>query len=123
MNLPWNRRTQKRSKQPSVKQLDDAIAKLNYHSLSADLGGKLFFYRLRNIWGVGLGVVLALSIFFEYLLTIMVGTGVWNFEKYQAFLNIIAGQMFIQIIGLCAIVVKALFTPITVEQLKNRSKK
>lgn len=99
MNLPWSRK----SKKPTVDQLNRSLA-------ATELNAKRVFYVMRNTWGVGLLFVLGLSIYFEYHLTAMVGTGEWKFKGYESFLNIIAGQMFIQIIGLCVIVIRALFT-------------
>ena len=99
----------KPKKQLTVAQLKKGIIELEYGDKHAELSGKKFYFWLRNAWGIGLVVVLGASIFFEYYLTYKVGTGQWKFVGSETFLNIIAGQMFIQIIGLCTIVLRALF--------------
>lgn len=85
------------------------INELNYGSARDDIRAKKFFYWLRNVWGVLLALVLIASIAFEFWLAYQVGKGHLSFTGYTTFLNIIAGTDFIQIVGLCALVVGFLF--------------
>lgn len=85
------------------------VDELNFKSAKSDVKGKQFFYFLRNTWGVLLGLVLIASIGFEFWLAYQVGKGHLTFTGYTVFLNIIAGTDFIQVVGLCAIVVSFLF--------------
>lgn len=73
------------------------------------VSGQKMYYWLRNIWGVTLAIILIASIGFQFWLTYNVGTRHLQFKDYATFLNIIAGENFIQVLGLCAIVVNYLF--------------
>ncbi len=71
--------------------------------------GQKFYYQMQIIWSIILGVILIMSMVFEIWLAYGVGRGSLNFEKYQTFLWIIAGENFVQIVALCTIVVNFLF--------------
>lgn len=100
-----NKRTQVPYASEIKARLDQAAAE---HAEN-EVKGERFFYQLRNFWGVLLAVALVLSIVFQFLLTLAVGAGWLKFEGYTTFLNIVAGENFVQVIGLCTIVVSFLF--------------
>lgn len=106
LRLPW-RRPKKRRK--SAKQLELDIQRLNLKSQNNDVSGKQMYYWLRNVWGVALAVVLGVSIYFEYWLASSVGTGKLDYHGYEHFLEIVAGVAFIQVVGICTVVVRSLF--------------
>ncbi|HEY6737089.1 MAG TPA: hypothetical protein VI322_05225 [Candidatus Saccharimonadia bacterium] len=98
---------------PQIKaRLDAAKA----DSAENQVNGERFFFQLRNFWGILLAVVLALSIIFQFVTAFGVGFGWLDFQRYQTFLDVIVGGNFIQVIGLCTIVVAFLF-------LKNSPRK
>lgn len=85
------------------------LEKLRYKRELSSVNGERFFYFLRNCWGILLAIALIVSIIFQFWLTYMIGMGDLNFKGYEIFLNIIAGENFIQVVGLCYIVVNFLF--------------
>jgi hypothetical protein len=85
------------------------IAELNYKEARNHVQGQKFYYILRNIWGVLLAIVLVISIGFQYYLAYHIGKGYLNFKEYKEFLGIITGGNFVQVLGLCYIVVNYLF--------------
>lgn len=46
---------------------------------------------------------------FQFWLAYQIGTGQLRFAGNETFLNIIAGESFVQVVGLCFVVVKCLF--------------
>jgi len=88
------------------RELDKAI---KYRHREADLKWKKRYYTLRTIWAFLTIILLGISLWFTYWLVINVGTGRLDFTEYKAFLNIIAGEIIINILGLVAIVMHFLF--------------
>jgi hypothetical protein len=85
------------------------IDELNYKQARNHVQGQRFYYVLRNIWGVLLATVLVISIGFQFYLAYHIGKGYLNFGEYKEFLKIITGGNFVQVLGLCYIVVNYLF--------------
>ncbi|MEK7152512.1 MAG: hypothetical protein AAB834_01070 [Patescibacteria group bacterium] len=75
----------------------------------ADLKWKRAYYGLRAIWGYLTIALLAASLGFAYWLVESVGTGRLDFRDYKTFLNIIAGTLIVDVLGLVAIVMHFLF--------------
>ena len=89
-----------------IGKMKDAIAIGNDQ---ADLGWKKTYYKLRTVWATLSIILLALSLLFTYWLVDSVGRGRLDFTKYQTFLNIIAGTIIVDVLGLVAIVMHFLF--------------
>jgi len=66
------------------------------------------YHDLRKQWAMILKKLLYSMVGFEAALTFSVGFG-WLHFPSQVFLNLIVGQTFLQIVGMCYIVVKFLF--------------
>ena len=66
------------------------------------------YHDLRKQWAMILKKLLYAMVGFEAALTFSVGFG-WLHFPSQVFLNLIVGQTFLQIVGMCYIVVKFLF--------------
>lgn len=66
------------------------------------------YHALRQTWAKVLGNLLYGMVAFEVLLTLCVGLG-WLHFPSQLFLNLVAGQTFLQIAGMCYLVVNFLF--------------
>lgn len=75
----------------------------------AHLNGLKNFYFLRIKWSWSIFGFITFLIFFQSILTVLVGCGVLNFEKYPWFVSIFVTENCGQIIGLAIIVVKFLF--------------
>src|SRR3954468_1583960 len=103
----WLKRAQKNKYNPKV--MAQRIEEAKVSEAETHLKGQKFFYFLRNIWGVLLAVTLVTSVFFQFWLTYQVGKNQLSFTEYKVFLGIVAGENFVQVIGLCAIVVGFLF--------------
>jgi len=74
-----------------------------------DLTAKRNFFTSRKRWSLFLKTAVGVTIIFSFLLTIAVGRHWLNFESYQTFLWIVAGENFIQVLGLAAIAVHFFF--------------
>jgi len=72
--------------------------------------GRQKFYELRTKWSTYLVRFLIAMVIFQFFLTAGVGFGFVNFLNYKKFLYIVIGENFFQIVGLCYIVVKFLFS-------------
>lgn len=82
----------------SVKELQQATA-----SNLLDLIWKGVYYSLRTLTALVIITMLALTIWFTFWLVNGVGTGRLIFIGYETFLNIVAGEIVINILGLVAI--------------------
>lgn len=94
---------------PEPAEMAQMVNEVNLQGMKNHVEGQESYYKLRNFWGKLLAITLCLSIGFQFWLAYMVGKGRLNFQDYTTFLNIIAGENFIQVIGLSAFVVKYLF--------------
>jgi len=90
----------------NIAQMRDELEIDNGH---ADLRWKRAYYGLRTIWGYLTIALLAVSLWFTYWLVKNVGKGTLNFTQYKSFLNIIAGTLIVDVLGLVAIVMHFLF--------------
>jgi hypothetical protein len=66
-------------------------------------------YDLRNYWSWVLTVLLVGLVIFQGILVKRIGTGAWKFVGYETFLDAQAGVYFMQIVGMCYVVLKYLF--------------
>lgn len=90
-------------------QMTDKLRELDFKDRQNEFFAKRFFYWLRNTWGMLLALLLTASVVFQFWLAYQIGTGQLRFTGYEMFLNIIAGESFVQVVGLCIVVVKCLF--------------
>lgn len=98
------------TKQPiTPAQMAARLAELDVMGKENEYSGKRFYYKLRNFWGILLATVLTASIVFQFWLTYQIGTGNLRFQGYETFLGIVAGESFIQVVGLSLVIVKYLF--------------
>ena len=89
--------------------VQDLLDQIEVGDKHADLKWKNRYYRLRTIWGYLTIVLLGLSLGFTYWLVNGVGKGELVFTGYTAFLNIVAGTIVVNVLGLVAIVMHFLF--------------
>lgn len=71
--------------------------------------GRHDYFGLRKNWSWFLMGAMAAMILFQMGLTIAIGKGCLDFEKYSVLISLVVGENFLQIIGMCIIVVKFLF--------------
>lgn len=86
--------------------LDSELAR---EDLSTDIFGKSGYFRMQKFWSWTMVGILTYSVVLQGYLISSVGYNKMDFREYKTFLNLIAGQNFLQIIGLCYIIVKYLF--------------
>lgn len=67
------------------------------------------YYRLRSLWGKHLLWALWVMVAFQCTLVLLVGFDFADYVKYPRFIELQASVYFVQIIGLCAIVLACLF--------------
>lgn len=84
---------------------------LKYRDRKADVWWKEAYYGIRIMWVFLTIVLLGLTLGFTYWLVKSVGEGSLDFSKYPDFLNIIAVDIVVNVLGLVAIVVRFLFPP------------
>lgn len=82
---------------------------LKLKSDQTEYRGRRFYYYLRNTWGILLAFALIASIAFQFWLTYKIGRHELDFSGYEVFLGIVAGESFVQVVGLSLVVVKYLF--------------
>lgn len=88
---------------------ENELALLRARRLQIEIDGRADYFKLRTNWSDFLQVVLWCSVMFQFVVTILVGGKVLDYLQYQWFINLVMGENFLQIIGLCYIVVKHLF--------------
>jgi len=71
--------------------------------------GKKDYYDLRKHWSLFLFIFLFLSTIFQITLTLLLGYGYISFVDNKVFLYMVIGENFLQIVGMCLIVVRFLF--------------
>jgi hypothetical protein len=74
-----------------------------------ELDGRQNYFSLRKRWSLLLKLLLSISIIFQFIVILLVGFGCLNYKEYSWFINLVMGENFFQIIGLCLIVVNFLF--------------
>lgn len=98
--------------------IGDLKAQLDYDALKesivvenhkADLKWKKRYYMLRTLWAFLTIVLLAAALWFTWWLVDSIGSGRLDFVGYETFLNIVAAEIVIYVLGLVAIVMKFLF--------------
>ena len=57
------------------------------------------------------------------VLVIFVGFGWWKFEKNEVFLNTVAAELFLQVAGMCLVLVKCLFPSNVISETEAKGKK
>ncbi|MDQ3098979.1 MAG: hypothetical protein M3Q44_04495 [bacterium] len=73
------------------------------------LAGLQAYYSMRESWSWILAALLTLSIIFQFVMIIIVGKEWLDFSQNKDFLLLVTGENFVQIIGLCLIIVNFLF--------------
>ena len=71
--------------------------------------GRHDFYSLRKSWSRFLMFSLFAMLAFQMGLTVLIGTGHLDFTKYPVLISLVVGENFVQIIGMCVLVVQFLF--------------
>ena len=82
--------------------------------------GREQYFRLRNRWSLYLMIALSASMVFQGALVWSVGIGWLAFKDQSVFLNTVAGELFLQIAGMCLIVVRCLFPTAEVKGKKKK---
>lgn len=85
------------------------IANQEMRERETDRRGKEDYYELRKRWSQYLFWFLLAMVAFQFLLTITIGLDLLSFQNYKHFLYIVVGENFLQIVGMCIIVVQFLF--------------
>lgn len=88
---------------------EQMAAELKFKSEQNEYRGRRFYYFLRNIWGILLAFALIASIVFQFWLAYNIGKHQLDFKGYETFLGIVAGESFVQVVGLSYVIVKCLF--------------
>jgi len=106
---------------PTLKQLEQKITDgqrppVGYFSSEnraaaeqIELNARIQFLDLRKRWSGNLKWWIGFLLVFHTLLTIAIGLKLLDFEKYQWFIRILVVEDFLQICGMCFIVVKFLY--------------
>lgn len=71
--------------------------------------GREEYFNLRSEWSARLAWFLGVMILFQILLTLVIGAGWLDFASYETFLYLVVGENFVQIVGMCILVVQFLF--------------
>jgi len=71
--------------------------------------GRKKYFNLRDKWSKYLFILLTIMINFQVILTFFIGFGWSAFVEYEKFLYLVIGENFLQITGMCIIVVRFLF--------------
>ena len=74
-----------------------------------ELEGKKEFFRLRTLWSTWIITWISFLIIVNVILTIAVGDGHLNYEKYQWFITTVTVETFLQTVGLGYVAAKFLF--------------
>ncbi len=73
------------------------------------VSGLKAYFIMRERWSWILASLLIASIIFQFILVLIVGKNWLDFSKNKDFLLLVTGENFVQIIGLCVIIVNFLF--------------
>ena len=83
-----------------------------YRELSRDVienEGRSDYFKLRKKWSWSLLGFLIGMFVFQAALTVLIGLRIFDFKEYKFFLNLVVGENFLQIVGMCIMVVGFLF--------------
>ncbi len=108
-----------------ARELSAKVAKLfeEVAQLRAERQGTEDYYGLRREWSGLLKWLLSGMVIFQIGLTLSVGLGHLDFTQYKLFLELLVGETFAQVAGMCIIVVTCLFPGKKPETDKTTSKK
>jgi hypothetical protein len=81
--------------------------------------GRKRYFALRDKWSGYLFKLLVIMILFQVVLTFFIGLGWAEFKNYEKFLYLVIGENFLQITGMCIIVVRFLF-PLSQNDLEKK---
>lgn len=73
------------------------------------INGASDFYDLRKYWSLTLSLFIGFMLFSQFVITILLGCGLIDLEKYNTFLIIVVSENFLQVVGMGYIVVRFLF--------------
>ena len=90
-------------------EYDSAIRSIDARRQETEVIGRGQYFRLRKQWSWFLFAFLTGMIIFQFFVTIAVGLGWMNFLEYKTLLGLVLGENFLQIVGMCVIVVTFLF--------------
>lgn len=85
---------------------------------NVELQGRIKFFKLRTKWSWAIIVWITAILTFTTLLTIKIGLGILNFERYPLLIHEIFAGIFFQVFGMGYIIVKCLF-PNNMNNLAN----
>ncbi len=71
--------------------------------------GRAAYFGLREKWSLYLCIFLAVMIASQIVSTALIGFGLFSFNDNKTFLYLVVGENFLQIVGMCYIVVAFLF--------------
>ncbi|MCH7471719.1 hypothetical protein IIA79_02045 [bacterium] len=77
---------------------------------SIEATGREEFFGLRKVWSKHLARILTFLVGSQIVTLVLVGFGGFDFSANQWFINLVMGENFVVIIGLCYVVVKYLFS-------------
>jgi hypothetical protein len=87
----------------------DTEAEQEIRERETEREGRKKYFALRDKWSKYLFVLLTIMISFQVILTFFIGFGWSIFAQYEKFLYLVIGENFLQITGMCIIVVRFLF--------------
>lgn len=102
-------------------ELEELNRTVDYQFAQTHLGGKKDYYTLRKHWSIYLMFILPTLIIFQIILAIGVGLKWFDFLNYQWFINIVVSETFLQIVGMCVIIVQFLYPQKQDEKAKLKS--
>lgn len=87
----------------------DSEAEQEIRERETEREGRKKYFALRDKWSRYLFILLTIMISFQVILTFFIGFGWSVFAQYEKFLYLVIGENFLQITGMCIIVVRFLF--------------
>jgi hypothetical protein len=87
----------------------DADAEQEIRERETERTGRKKYFDLRDKWSLYLFVLLTIMISFQVVLTFFIGLKLTEFKDHEKFLYMVIGENFLQITGMCVIVVRFLF--------------
>lgn len=109
-DLLWKLRERRdRLKLYSIKQETLKASRQAIKDREVERWGRESYFKMRKTWSWALIGFLGILILFQIFLTFLIGFEKINFTNYRWFLAGVITENFLQIIGLCYVVVKFLF--------------